>query len=98
MEVFDVDIGAGASGLATAWSLTELKVCIFEQGKSLSSKDFVPIFMVGIKDTENSVWSKHKGEMWLHINADNSPISINYNELEVLLYSLTISKISCFWF
>lgn len=45
-ESFEIIIiGAGASGLSAAWSLTKLdkKIALFEQGKILNQSDFIPI-------------------------------------------------------
>tara|TARA_B100000579_G_scaffold17378_2_gene12259 strand:- start:240 stop:1841 length:1602 start_codon:yes stop_codon:yes gene_type:complete len=85
-ESYDVIIiGAGASGLASAWYLCKegLKVAIFEQGKLLNEQDYIPINKGGeiqkFKDlNDNPNVRKHDYDYL--INSDNSPIDIaNFN-------------------
>lgn len=86
MDFFDVIIiGAGASGLTTAWALTQknLKVCVFEQGKLLSNEDFIPISEGGeIQRYDDLSYDPNirKNNFDYSINSNDSPIDIaNFN-------------------
>ena len=85
-ERFDVIvIGAGAAGLSSAWRLSSygFKVCCFEQGTFLKSRDLIPISEGG----ELQKFSKlsfdpniRKSKSDFHIDSSESPIHLaNYN-------------------